>query len=95
MKSGYVYILTNKNNAVLYIGVTSNLAKRIYEHKNKIIKGFTSKYNLRKLVYFEMLGDIKDAIGREKQLKGWLRSKKVALINNANPDWDDLSLTIF
>ncbi|MCL4428836.1 MAG: GIY-YIG nuclease family protein [Deltaproteobacteria bacterium] len=89
-KNGYVYILTNKNNNVLYAGVTSNLAKRIYEHKNKIIKGFTSNYNLNKLVYYEVFEDIVDAINREKQIKAGSRKKKIELINTFNSDWNDL-----
>ena len=75
-KKGYVYILTNKHNTTLYVGVTSNLPKRIYEHKNKIIKGFTSKYNLNKLVYYEHYESIYEAIVREKQLKGGSRKRK-------------------
>ena len=89
-KNGYVYILTNKNNTVLYTGVTSNLVKRIYEHKNKIIQGFTSIYNVNKLVYYEIYDDITDAINREKQIKAGSRKKKIELINNINSDWNDL-----
>ena len=88
---GYVYILTNKTNTVLYIGVTNNLQRRVYEHKNKMIDGFTKKYHLNKLVYFEECSDINNAIIREKQLKGWKRDKKNALINNMNIKWIDLS----
>ena len=84
----YVYIITNKENKVLYTGVTNNLERRIYEHKNKIIKGFTSKYNVNKLVYFEETKDINEAIAREKEIKGWRRSKKVALIESVNPAWN-------
>ena len=91
MRHFYVYILSNISRT-LYIGITNNLERRIYEHKNKLIDGFTKKYNLKKLVYFEMSTDIRSAICREKQLKGWLRSKKIALIEENNPDWDDLSL---
>jgi putative endonuclease len=87
---GYVYILTNKSNRVLYIGVTSNLIKRIYEHKNKSIDGFTEKYNVNKLVYFEQYSEIVAAISREKQLKGWLRNRKIELIESLNPEWKDL-----
>lgn len=93
-KKGYLYILTNTNNTVLYTGVTSNLVKRIYEHKNKIIQGFTKKYNLHKLAYYEVFEDIMNAIRREKQVKGWLRSKKISLIEKTNPDWVDLYATI-
>ena len=84
-KKGYVYILTNKINSTLYIGVTSNLVKRIYEHKNHFVDGFTDKYNVDKLVYFEEYGIITDAIKREKQLKGWNRQKKLDLIKTVNP----------
>ena len=87
----YVYIMTNRSNKVLYIGVTNNLEKRCYEHKHKIIKGFTEKYNVNKLVYFETTNDIKDAITREKQLKGWLRNKKIELIESFNPTWRDIA----
>lgn len=89
-KRGYVYILTNTNNIALYTGVTSNLAKRAYEHRNKIIEGFTKKYNLHKLVYYEVFEDIMNAIIREKQIKGWLRRKKISLIEKVNPNWVDL-----
>ncbi len=92
MKNYYVYILTNKTNKVLYTGITSDLTKRIYEHQNKLVEGFTKKYNLTKLVYFEVTEDVNAAITREKQIKGWLRSKKVALIETLNPKWDDLSI---
>lgn len=90
MNSYYVYILTNKTTSVLYIGVTNDLIRRVYEHKNKLIKGFTSKYNVERLVYFENTGDITVAISREKQLKGWTRIKKEALIKNINPLWNDM-----
>ncbi len=86
----YVYILTNKYNKVLYIGVTDNLARRIYEHKTGINDGFTKKYNVHKLVYAEKIDDISYAIKREKQLKGWTRAKKIALIESANPNWEEL-----
>lgn len=91
MKEYYVYILTNWNNKVLYIGVTNNINRRMFEHKNKLIKGFTKKYNLTKLVYFEDFTGIQDAIVSEKKLKGWIRSKKNTLIESKNPDWKDLS----
>ncbi len=91
MNTYYVYILCNWNHKVLYIGVTNNLERRVYEHKNKLIEGFTSKYNVNKLVYFEDASDIKAAITREKQLKGWNREKKNNLIETMNPDWKDLS----
>jgi putative endonuclease len=92
MKNYYVYILTNEART-LYIGVTNDLERRLYEHKNKLIEGFTKKYNLTKLVYYETTTDIRDAIAREKQLKGWLRIKKITLIEESNPGWDDLSLS--
>jgi putative endonuclease len=87
----YVYILTNKSNNVLYIGVTNDLIRRIFEHKNKLVEGFTKKYNLRKLVYYEATNDIESAINREKQLKNWHRNWKMNLIDQFNPDWKDLS----
>ena len=86
----YVYILTTQNNRVLYIGVTNNLKRRINEHKSKLIDGFTKKYNVNKLVYYEKMNDVSVAIKREKQLKGWKRSKKDALVNSMNPEWKDL-----
>ena len=88
----YVYLLTNWNDKVIYIGVTSNLKKRIYEHKNKLVKGFTEKYNLNKLIYFEESQDVISAITREKEIKKWRREKKNALVNRINPNWKDLSL---
>lgn len=87
----YVYILTSKTNAVMYIGVTGDLPRRIYEHKNRLIEGFTKKYNVHKLVYIEEYSDVNDALAREKQLKRWVRSKKNALVETINPNWDDLS----
>ena len=90
MKAYYVYILTNKYNSVLYIGVTNNLERRMYEHKNKLIDGFSKKYNLNKLVYFETFSEINDALASEKILKGWLRARKIALIESMNPKWEDL-----
>jgi len=93
-KLGYVYILTNKNNSVLYIGVTSDLTRRIQEHKEKVVKGFTRKYNLDKLVYYEVSQSIYSAIEREKKLKGGSRKKKIDLINSINPEWRDLSYDI-
>ncbi|MBX0312658.1 MAG: GIY-YIG nuclease family protein [Sulfurihydrogenibium sp.] len=90
MEQYFVYILTNKYNKVLYVGVTNNLIRRVYEHKNKLISGFTSKYNVNKLVYYESFPSVFDAIKREKEIKGWKREKKVALINSFNPEWKDL-----
>jgi len=86
----YIYILANKRNGTLYIGVTSNLVKRVYEHKNNIIDGFTKKYSIHKLVYYEITDDIESAIRREKQLKKWNRKWKINLIENSNPKWIDL-----
>ena len=90
MKRGYVYILCSKRNGTLYTGVTSNIQKRIYEHKNKMIEGFTKKYNVNILVYYEIYEEIYYAIAREKQIKGWIRKKKLDLIESVNPDWNDL-----
>jgi Predicted endonuclease containing a URI domain len=90
MKQYYVYIMTNESKT-LYIGVTNNLNHRVYQHKQKLIPGFTSKYKINKLVYYETTGDINSAIAREKQLKRWLRSKKIVLIQSMNPEWLDLS----
>jgi len=87
----YVYIITNKSNTVLYIGVTSDLEDRIWQHKNKVYKGFTSRYDCNKLVYYEEFQWIQDAIEREKQLKGGSRQKKIDLIVTTNPAWNDLS----
>jgi len=92
-KKGYIYILTNKNNTTLYVGVTSNLPKRIYEHKNKVVKGFTKKYNLTKIVYYEVYDDIYNAIVREKQLKGGSRKKKIELIEPKDYSSFDVNLT--
>ena len=86
----YVYIMTNKNNTVLYTGVTNDLIRRVYEHKQKLIDGFTRKYNITKLVYFEVFRDIRSAITREKRIKGGSRAKKVELINRINSEWKDL-----
>ncbi len=90
MKAGYVYILSDKNNNTLYIGVTSNLVKRIYEHKNHLVKGFTDKYNCEKLVYYEKFDDMYRAIQREKTLKHWVRQWKENQIEKFNSDWKDL-----
>lgn len=90
----YIYIMTNKYNTVLYTGVTNNLIKRVYEHKNKITKGFTTKYNINKLVYYEHCTDIESAIRREKQIKAGSRAKKIVLIENMNKEWKDLSIQL-
>ena len=89
-KHYYLYIMTNKNNTVLYTGITSDLKRRIYEHREKLAEGFTKRYNLTKLVYYEVFQDSLNAIQREKQIKGGSRRKKVALINDMNPAWKDL-----
>ena len=89
-KQYYIYILSNYSNSTIYIGVTNNLVKRLYQHQNKLIDGFTSKYNINKLVYYEIYQNIDYAINREKQLKGWSRAKKNALIETLNPTWKDL-----
>jgi putative endonuclease len=89
-KGGYVYIITNKPKGTLYIGVTNNLIRRIDEHRRKVGSEFAAKYNLTRLVHFETFLDIREAIAREKQLKGWRREKKVALIEEDNPLWEDL-----
>ena len=90
MESFYVYILAGEKNGTLYVGITSNLIKRIYEHKNNIVKGFTEKYKVHKLVYYEECSDIYEAIQREKQVKRWYRKWKIELIENFNPEWEDL-----
>ena len=83
-------MLTNKSGT-LYTGVTGNLARRVYEHKHKLAEGFTKKYNITKLVYYEMTNEVKSTIEREKEIKGWLRSKKLALVESMNPQWADLA----
>ncbi len=91
MNRYYVYIMTNQYNNVMYIGVTNDLRRRVYEHKNGLLDGFTKKYNVHKLVYYEETSDVRTAITREKQLKGLLRRKKDALVETMNPDWHELS----
>ncbi|MDD5693556.1 MAG: GIY-YIG nuclease family protein [Patescibacteria group bacterium] len=93
MREYFVYIMTNQSGT-LYIGVTNNLEKRVLEHKNELIDGFTKKYNCKKLIYFEQTSDVESAISREKQLKKWRREKKVKLINKLNPSWEDLSRSL-
>ena len=90
MKQGFVYILFNKKHGTLYVGVTSNLVKRVYEHKNKFVEGFTKKYGVDKLGYYEVFDNITQAIEREKQLKSGSRQKKIDLIEKLNPMWNDL-----
>ena len=91
-KTYYVYLLTNWNNEVMYVGVTNDLERRVYEHKNKLVEGFTQKYNVDKLVCFESTDDVLAAIEREKQIKKWRREKKNRLVEQMNPTWADLSL---
>jgi len=88
----YVYILSNWNNKVVYIGVTNNLERRVFEHKNKLLEGFTKKYNVNKLVYYEIYTESYLAISREKEMKKFLRKEKNELIEKTNPNWKDLSL---
>ena len=90
MKSGYVYILASKRNGTLYIGVTNNLKKRVYEHKNDFVDGFTKKYKVHSLVYYKQCNDIESAISEEKRLKKWNRKWKLELIERENPQWIDL-----
>jgi putative endonuclease len=90
MKTYFVYIMTSKTGT-LYTGMTNDLERRVSQHKSKLIDGFTSRYNVNRLVYFETFGDVRDAIAREKQIKAWRRSKKIALIESTNPRWVDLS----
>jgi putative endonuclease len=80
---------------VLYVGVTNNLARRVYEHQSKLLPGFTARYNVTLLVYYDFTSDVHAAIAREKQIKKWSRSKKIALIETMNPNWEDLSKTLF
>ena len=93
-KTGYTYILASKRRGTLYIGVTSDLAKRIWQHRNDAVKGFTEKYAVKLLVHYEAFDEITVAIEREKQLKRWHRQWKINLIEEHNPDWDDLYLTL-
>ena len=90
MRHYSVYIMTNRSRT-LYTGVTNDLERRVYEHKQKVGSKFTSKYNITRLAYYEYYSDIRDAIAREKQVKGWRRAKKIALVESVNPDWQDLS----
>ena len=87
----YTYIMSNQKHGTLYTGMTNNLVRRVYQHKHKLTPGFTSRYGLTRLVYFEETNDVRIAIAREKQIKGWLRRKKIALIESVNPEWKDLS----
>ena len=92
MKHFYVYIMASERRT-LYTGMTNDLERRVYEHKHKLVPGFTRRYNITRLVYFEEYRTAKDAIYREKQIKGWLRAKKIALVETMNPTWEDLSET--
>ena len=87
----YVYLMTNWNNKVMYVGITNNLERRVYEHKQKLVKGFTEKYKVNKLLYFEETGDVWAALAREKEIKKWRREKKNDLVQSLNPRWIDLS----
>ena len=90
MKNYYVYIVSSQKNGTLYVGVTNNLAKRVYEHKKNLISGFTEKYKVHNLVYFEKYNDIDEAILREKRIKRWKRNWKIKLIEKNNPEWEDI-----
>ena len=90
-KTYFVYILTNWNNKVMYVGITNDLERRIYEHKEKLVKGFTEKYKVNKLVYYEQTSDVIAALSREKEIKKWRREKKNRLVVSNNPSWRDLS----
>ena len=90
MDQYHVYMMTN-HSGTLYVGVTNDLRRRVWEHKQQLIEGFTKRYNIRRLVYYEETPDVAAAIAREKQIKGWLRTKKIALIESLNPGWKDLS----
>ena len=90
MREDYVYIMTNRSGT-LYTGVTNDLKRRVYEHKHKLVKGFASKYNITRLVWYDEFDDVEQAIEGEKRIKGWRRSKKIALIESLNPEWNDLA----
>ncbi|MBQ9118217.1 MAG: GIY-YIG nuclease family protein [Clostridia bacterium] len=91
----YVYVLVNKTNKVMYVGVTNDLQRRLYEHKKELVEGFTKRYHIHKLVYYEEYSDVKEAIAREKQIKGFLRVRKNQLVETINPNWVDLSSELF
>jgi putative endonuclease len=95
MKAYYIHMMTNRSRVVLYAGLTNDLARRVWEHQNGAVKGFTKAYKLTILVYHEPFSPIRDAIDREKEIKGWRRSKKNALVETLNPKWVDLSPTLF
>src|SRR6266702_5269398 len=94
MRTYYVYIMASRSR-VLYTGVTNDLGRRVHQHKRSLTPGFTSRYHIKRMVYFEEFGDVRDAIAREKQVKGWVRSRKVRLIEQKNPTWEDLADTWF
>ena len=95
MKAFYVYMMTNRSRVVLYTGITNSLMRRVSQHQNSQIKGFTRTYNINPLVYYERFNDPRDAIAREKEIKGWRRAKKNALVETMNPNWADLSPALF
>ena len=95
MKDGYVYIMANKRNGTLYLGVTSDLVKRVWEHRNGVVKSFTRKYGCKRLVWYEVHDDLQEARGRELQMKKWKRIWKLRVIEEVNPDWQDLYPTLF
>jgi putative endonuclease len=95
MKAFYVYMMTNRSRVVLYIGITNSLVRRIWQHQNCEIQGFTKAYRVNRLVYYERFNDPRDAIAREKEIKGWRREKKNALVETMNPKWADLSPMLF
>ena len=90
MRQYFVYMMTNRSRT-LYTGVTNDLERRVGQHRSKLVPGFTNKHNITQLVYWEAYNDVRDAIAREKEIKGWLRKKKIAMIESVNPQWDDLS----
>jgi len=94
MKSYYVYIMTNKGRTVLYVGMTNSLTRRVSQHRRGEVEGFTERYNVNRLVFYEQYNDVRDAIAREKQLKGWTRKKRERLISKMNPEWTDLAVTV-
>ena len=94
MVGGWLYFMTNRRNGTLYAGVTSNLPRRVYEHREGLVEGFTKRHSLKMLIYYEQFDDIRDAIQREKTVKHWLRGWKVRLIHKMNPEWNDLFDTL-
>lgn len=95
MKDFFLYLMTNRSRVVLYTGVTNNLEHRVSEHRGKLVKGFTSRYKVDRLVCYEVYPDVRDAIAREKEIKGWRRSRKNALVESMNPKWADLAVSLF